>query len=90
MINEQHRVVARLPTLELEDWNYELRGQMMWTAFKPFWKQLRFAGSTEDEVEKTVMAGKLTVLFDDSARALQSDHLRLRPALAGRRGTQGL
>ncbi len=65
LINKRHRIVARLPSLELEDWNYELRGQLMWNAFRHAWKQLPFAGSTEDEVKKAVVTGRLTVLFDD-------------------------
>jgi hypothetical protein len=66
LLKEEHRIVAQLPqSFELEDWNYDLRGQLMWNAFKDAWQKLRFAGSTEDEVKKTVMTGKVTVLFDD-------------------------
>jgi hypothetical protein len=66
VMNEEHKIVAQLPSvLELENWNYELRGRLMWRAFKDAWQQLRMAGSTEDEVKRAVMTGKLTVLFDD-------------------------
>ncbi len=65
-VNETHKIVAILPDgPELEEWSYELRGQLLWRAFEHAWPQLRFAGSTKEEVEKAVLAGKLTVLFDD-------------------------
>jgi hypothetical protein len=65
-VNETHKIVATLPDRpELEEWNYELRGQLLWNAFEHAWPQLRFAGATKEEVEKVVLAGKLTVLFDD-------------------------
>ncbi|WFU42721.1 hypothetical protein QA640_09800 [Bradyrhizobium sp. CB82] len=65
-VNEQHRIIARLPDRpELEDWNYEVRGKLMWNAFGHAWPQLRFAGTTEEEVKEVILTGKLTVLFDD-------------------------
>ena len=65
-VNETHKIVATLPDRpELEEWNYELRGLLLWRAFEHAWPQLRFAGTTKEEVEKVVLAGKLTVLFDD-------------------------
>lgn len=66
-LNETHKIVATLPDkVELDDWNYELRGQLLWNALSHAWPQLRFAGNTEEEVKKVVLAGKLTVLFDDN------------------------
>ena len=65
-VNETHKIVAALPDrLELEEWNYELRGRLLWRAFEHAWPQLRFAGTTKEEVEKAILAGKPTVLFDD-------------------------
>lgn len=66
MVNETHKIVAILPDRpELEEWSYELRGQLLWRAFEYAWLQLRFAGLTKAEVENAVLTGKLTVLFDD-------------------------
>lgn len=65
IVNERHGIVANLPDRpELEDWSYEIRGQLMWNAFGHAWPQLRFAGATEEEVKRAVLTGKLTVLFD--------------------------
>lgn len=66
-VNERHGIVAKLPDRpELEDWSYEIRGQLMWNAFSHAWPQLRFAGATEAEVKSAVLTGKLTVLFDEA------------------------
>lgn len=65
-VNETHKIVATLPDRpELEEWNYELRGKLPWNASEHAWPQLRFAGATKEEVEKVVLPGKLTVLFDN-------------------------
>lgn len=73
MRNETHKIVATLPDrLELEEWSYELRGLLLWKALEHAWPQLRFAGTTKEEVEKAVMAGKLTVLFDDEGSFVAS------------------
>lgn len=65
-LNETHRIVANLPGRpELVEWNHELRGRMLWNAIGHAWPQLQFAGITKDEVEKAVLTGKLSVLFDD-------------------------
>jgi hypothetical protein len=64
---ERHTIIARLPDRpELEDWDYEMRGKLMWNAFGHAWPQLRFAGTTEEEVKKVILAGKLTILFDEN------------------------
>ena len=69
MLSETHKVVATLPDQpELEQWNYELRGLLLWRAFEHAWPQLRFAGTTKEEVEQSVLTGKLTVLFDDGGK----------------------
>lgn len=69
IVNEEHRIVAQLPERpELEGWNHELRGALMWNAFGHAWPQLRSAGTTEEDVKKAVMTGKLTVLFDDKGK----------------------
>ncbi len=76
MVNETHKIVATLPDrLELEEWNYELHGQLLWRAFEHAWPQLRFAGTTKEEVEKTVLAGKLTVLFDDEGNFIAGPNI---------------
>lgn len=36
--NETHRIVAQLPKLELADWNYELRGALLWKAIGHAWR----------------------------------------------------
>jgi hypothetical protein len=65
-VNETHKIVAILSNQpELVEWNDELRGVLLWNAFKHAWSQLRFAGTTKEEVKNAVLAGKLTVLFDD-------------------------
>lgn len=65
-LNETHRIVASLPDRpELEEWNYELRGRLLWNALGHAWPQLRFAGTTKEEVEEAVLTGKLSVLYDD-------------------------
>ena len=66
LVNETHKIIATLPDRpELEEWSYELRGRLLWNVFEHAWPQLRFAGSSEKEVEKAVLTGKLTVLFDN-------------------------
>lgn len=73
MLNETHRIVARLPDRpELDEWNYELRGQMHWNALGHAWPQLRFAGATKEEVERVVLTGKLSILFDDEGNFVTS------------------
>jgi hypothetical protein len=64
-LNETHTVVAKLSDRpELDGWDYDLRGQMLWRAIGHAWPQLRFAGVTKDEVERVVLTGKLSLLFD--------------------------
>ncbi|MEX4008258.1 hypothetical protein [Neoaquamicrobium sediminum] len=73
MGNEQHKIVAHLPDRpELQEWNYELRGLMLWNIFEYAWPQLRFAGVTRDKVERAILGGKLSVLFDDKGNFIGS------------------
>jgi hypothetical protein len=50
----------------LEGWNMDVRGQLMWNAVGHSWSTFPSLGSTEEEVKKVVLTGKMSVMWDDN------------------------
>jgi hypothetical protein len=65
---EEHTIIATLAEKpELNGWDFEARGRLMWNAIGHSWSNFPHIGSTEEEVKKVVLTGNFSVLLDDNA-----------------------
>jgi hypothetical protein len=71
---EEHTIIARLSERpELEGWDFEARGQLMWNAIGHAWSTLPSLGSTEEEAKNAVLTGNISVLWDDNGDFILGD-----------------
>ncbi|HVR57226.1 MAG TPA: hypothetical protein VMT72_10405 [Pseudolabrys sp.] len=71
---EEHTIIARLSEKpELDGWDLDARGQLMWDAIGHAWSTFPSLGSTEEEVKRAVLTGKISVLWDDNGNFILGD-----------------
>lgn len=73
-VKEEHTIIAHLSERpELDGWDLEARGQLMWDAISHAWSTFPSLGSTEKEVKKVVLTGNMSVLWDDNGDFILGD-----------------
>lgn len=64
---EEHTIIATLSERpELEGWDMELRGHLMWHSIGHAWSNFPAMGSTEEEAREAVLTGNISIMWDDN------------------------
>lgn len=73
-VKEEQTIIARLSDRpELDGWDLEVRGQLMWNAIGHAWSTFPSLGASEEAVKKVVLTGNMSVLWDDNGDFILGD-----------------